>query len=801
MSLETEKFILSKSQILIFAVILFMLGISAYETGYFLVFLIISAIGIIFTLVKDFISPICAILLFSIFIGSFYYTDYKTKEFDGLELLSPAYNAVIEGTIITNLTSDKPAQTSFYLSADKFNNGKTSIPLKAKTMVTIQDEHEGYKKLIPGDRVRIKGNLFIPQPAGNPSQFDWAKYLKEKDVFTVFYAKEENCFEKLSSAQTLKWKFLQKIHKTKNKILSKHAKYIQSPKFEIVGGIVLGDDAVNPPTEVKDSFIKSGLFHMLAASGMNVAIIFGMCFFILRKLRVDERLSIFTGMIIVLLYTCMTGFPVSLLRASIMLEFILAGKLINRAANTYALLFFAAFLILADNPSVINDLGFKLSFIVTFGLIFMAPYISEKMSKVMPRIVADSIFVPLIAQLWVIPVQMFYFNTFTTYALFANILILPFFTITSFTGFVSFVLSLIPFIGSKLVFILSYILNFSSQALIYISDFFASLPHSILTMPKPSVLQIILYYTLLPLGFLALKLKSKKILSVSAAIFICLLLTFIPVRNRDCEVIFFSVSDADMILIKSPQGKYFMTDTGQMPYNAKSSQAKMIVEKYLNDRGVSEFEQIIITHYDSDHSGGLVTLMRDFSVKKLIANKNPKSTENQKAIDRELNRRKIKFHEAKDNELVYEEKDFSIKTFAAKELSKDPNASSIITLLTCKGHTILFMADTEVKTYNLLKRELPKTVDTIKIGHHGAKNSIDTNMANELQFKNAVISSGTKSANHPYYTILDILRTNGVNIHRTDSDNAIKIVINDNGETFYHFDSKEKKFKTDKQAE
>ena len=145
MSLETEKSILSKSQILIFAVIMFMLGISAFETGYFLVFLIISAIGVIFALVKNFISPICAILMPVIFIGSFYYADFKTNEYDALELLSPSYNAEIEGTIISNLTSDKPKQTSFYLSAEKFNNGKESIPLKAKTMVTVQDEHEGIK--------------------------------------------------------------------------------------------------------------------------------------------------------------------------------------------------------------------------------------------------------------------------------------------------------------------------------------------------------------------------------------------------------------------------------------------------------------------------------------------------------------------------------------------------------------------------------------------------------------------------------------------------------------------------------
>ena len=160
---------------------------------------------------------------------------------------------------------------------------------------------------------------------------------------------ESETIKIISHPKEFRWIFLQFLNTQKEIILKKHSKYIKSPNIEIIGGIVLGDEAVKPPEEVKTSFIHSGLYHMLAASGMNVALIFGISFFILRKLRVNYAISIVIGMFLVLIYSCMTGFPPSLVRATIMLEFVLLGKLINRKANTFALLFLAGLILLLYN--------------------------------------------------------------------------------------------------------------------------------------------------------------------------------------------------------------------------------------------------------------------------------------------------------------------------------------------------------------------------------------------------------------------------------------------------------------------
>ena len=101
---------------------------------------------------------------------------------------------------------------------------------------------------------------------------------------------------------------------------------------------------------------------------MNVAFIFSFWFFILKFLCVPYKPRVFSGMLVVILYTFMTGLGASVIRAALMLLFVLAGKLIDRDTHSVSLLSLVAVLMLIYNPAYINDVSFQLSFMVTFGL-------------------------------------------------------------------------------------------------------------------------------------------------------------------------------------------------------------------------------------------------------------------------------------------------------------------------------------------------------------------------------------------------------------------------------------------------
>ena len=111
----------------------------------------------------------------------------------------------------------------------------------------------------------------------NPSQFDYSAYLRNFNTFTTTYADGKDVTV-LSYKPSFRWKFLQTLNNTRNRVLKVHSKYLKSPNLEILGGIVFGDDAVATPDYIKNSFINSGLLHILAASGMNVAFIYSFFF-------------------------------------------------------------------------------------------------------------------------------------------------------------------------------------------------------------------------------------------------------------------------------------------------------------------------------------------------------------------------------------------------------------------------------------------------------------------------------------------------------------------------------------------
>ncbi len=791
---------MDKSLSLILLVIFYILGLVAYFSGLSVFFAIILAFVLIFLVLKNICSSKLVVLFYLFFILAFINCNFQVKAVDDLALLAPQKNAVILGTISSNLTTNNPEKTRFHVNVKNIQiKDEKPKNVVAKTIVTIKDNKNRYNKLEIGDEIQIKGDLYLPISATNPSQFDYANYLKTKNVFTTFYAKDD-CFKRIAGPTELKWKFLQKLNILKTKIILKHSKYIKSPNIEVLGGIILGDDAINPPDEIKTSFINSGLLHILAASGMNVALIFGLWYFLAMRLRMNYRFSIAGGMILVLFYTCMTGFPPSILRAALMLEFVLFGKLINRQANTISLLFFVALILLSARPSMINEIGFQLSFVVTFGLILMCPVLCDFFNKKIPAAISDVICIPLIAQIWVIPIQMFYFNTFATYSLFANIAIMPFLAATSFVGFVSFILSLVPFIGDKVCFVFSYILNFTVSALVAISDFFATMPHSLLITFKPDISQIILYYVLLLILFYLLKnkLQNKKIVIVFISLVFLFCVSFCSFQRKGSEIIFFDVKNADLILLKNPMGDYFLIDTGKLPFNSTNSQARTIAGKYLKDRGIKKINSLILTHYDSDHAGGFSHFVEDFKIENFILNKMNDNSNLYKGINYYFVENQINPIYAKNNEIIYEDKGFALKTFQnIDKKEQSDNENSVVTLLTVKDNNILFMGDAGEFAYKNIEKYLPKTINTIKIGHHGAKKTINLQMIKDKKIKNAVISVDYGSYYHPHIETLTVLEKNKVRIFRTDSENAVKIFIpeNSNEMFFYGFDTKTKKFR------
>ncbi len=727
----------------------------------------------IFLLIKNYIPLKYIIFWVFVFYFGFFNAYFKIHSTDELVNFAGRQKVSIKGQIISIPSSNDKLKTKFFFEVSNANDKRTN----GKTLVTIASNDEDFSEFQIGDFYEMTGSLRTPFKAGNPSQFDYGKYLRNFDTFTVFYTNKSDC-KQLDGELSFKWKFLQNLNILRDKIVKVHSKYLKSPNLEILGGIVFGDDAVAPPDYIKASFVNSGLLHILAASGMNVAFIYGFWVFFMRRLRVPFKLTVLTGMCIVLVYTFMTGLGASVIRAALMLLLVLAGKLIDRDAHSVSLLAFVAMLMLIYNPAFINNVGFQLSFIVTFGILTTANVIFErcKDSKI-PNWLIGAILIPIVAQIWVAPIQMFYFNTFSTYSILANVCSMPFLSVVSFGGFVSSILAAFTPFTDKICMLLDFVLNYVLHCVVFISNFFSSLSHSLLTTTHPNIFQICIYYTIILLITLSIKTTfGKKITAICLSCLVLLSLTLINIPSRDLQIITFDVQNADCFLIKTPQNKYFIIDTGRAGYRGSKAQANSIIIKYLKDRGIKNIEGMIITHFDNDHSGGAVDIMNNLNVKKVYINSFKDKSMTSVGIYKTLREKKIPAQIPNDN--IYNEPNLTMQTFTAN--LKEDNEKSIITLLSYKDFDMLFTGDAGIGAYEQIKSQLPQNIEILKVGHHGGNNVVNSEMLKAMNTQVSIISTGPNAFGHPTAGTLDILRN--TDIYRTDRHNSIK--INSDGKTY-----------------
>lgn len=774
----------NKNFVMFFASSIFMSGILACFYGYAILFSALFTLLMVILLYARLFN-IKKILVFAlIFYSGFFLTFYKIKNNDELLHLVPI-DTEITGKIVSIPVSADNSKVKFFFEVDKVQDRA----VKAKTFLTVSKSNQN---LNIGDRLTVKGRVRRPFYSTNPSQFDYSAYLRNFNTFTTTYADGKDVTV-LSYKPSFRWKFLQTLNNTRNRVLKVHSKYLKSPNLEILGGIVFGDDAVATPDYIKNSFINSGLLHILAASGMNVAFIFSFWFFILKFLCVPYKPRVFSGMLVVILYTFMTGLGASVIRAALMLLFVLAGKLIDRDTHSVSLLSLVAVLMLIYNPAYINDVSFQLSFMVTFGLLTTANIIARKLEKI-PNWVKIPVLIPIVAQIWVAPIQMFYFNTFSLYSVFANISTVSLLSVISFGGFVSSVLAIFPPIADTVCRIFDFFLNYLLNALVFISNFFANMKYCLLQTVHPNICQLILYYIMLMAVTMLIKFNKYKYAIITLfSISLILGVTFIKPASHELEIIAFDVQNADSFLIKTPENKYFMIDTGKAPFDSGNSQAKIIMLKYLKDRGIKNLEGVIITHFDNDHSGGAPDVISGTKTKTLYLNSTNVETKTAWKIFDTAKKIKQKYKIVKNNQEIYREKDLTIKLYRANVSGKnESNENSIITLLSYKDFDMIFMGDAGVESFDIIKKDVPHNVEVLKVGHHGGPRVVNSDMVEHLGTQVSLISTGVNYFGHPNKGTLDILRK--TEILRTDLLNSIKISTDGNEYKIYSYDPHDKNY-------
>jgi ComEC/Rec2-related protein len=383
-----------------------------------------------------------------------------------------------------------PVKHSAIIELQRLNNK----PIKERVLLQWRQETPP-KAWQPGETLSWTGWIDLPKPAFTAGDFDFKAYLAQYHIAAVAHL--QHLDQSQLTSQTgfealLAWALQLRAHITTQLIQA------LGEQGKVLASVFLGEHAVGLDEGIKSDFIRSGLVHTLAASGLNVGLVGALFLFLGRKLPPSAQLAL-AGLMIAF-YAAMTGFPPSVQRAAMMFEIALLIKLCNKQLAPVSLLVLSGVCLAIVNPSIVSMVGFQLSFMSTLGLLLMVPPLEKRLGYYLSEWLATLILLPIIAQLWVTPLLMFYFNDVQLLAVPANIIAVPFVSILTLIGFFLSALSLVMPLK-----ILAWLLKpvlLLSQGFVSLAHGVSQLPFSTITCASPPLVVVIaLYSILLALGW------------------------------------------------------------------------------------------------------------------------------------------------------------------------------------------------------------------------------------------------------------------------------------------------------------
>ncbi len=368
-----------------------------------------------------------AFWLVMLMIGGFYYQQFafQPNAFDPV-WKAPHTRASVEGVVVRRDNNGHKGQIRVLNVNGQYASGITQITKTGRNLPLPS----------VGTTAVFYGSLKIPANSKFNGGFSYRLYLKTKKITTLLTHVSE-----ITTTHTEPLTLPDQINRwmagVREKMSRIFSQFLLSPDSDVLSGIVLGSHAVPIDASTKQAFIETGLIHFLAASGLNVGIIAGFILWLCGQFRVMGRSRLLIAMASVALYIMLAGVSPSVLRAGTMLELALFFKFMNQKFSLLFLLSLAVAIMVLFNPNVVGDLGFQFSVLSTFGLITMVPPLQELLGRYITRFLAGIILVPLIAQIWVLPLSLYHFNQFPLHSVPLNILAMFFVTPLTVIGFIS----------------------------------------------------------------------------------------------------------------------------------------------------------------------------------------------------------------------------------------------------------------------------------------------------------------------------------------------------------------------------
>jgi len=453
-----------------------------FKTYYFYYFFIVISVGLIslYVLQKKILFTIVSFLAF-IFIGitSIFISDTSNHENYYKKLLKKENAVVIE---ITKTLKPTLYHQKYEASITQINNVKSC----GKILLNITKDSTEYL-FNTHQKLFIKPSFSEIISALNPYAFDYKKYLSKKEIHHQVYIDSKNYCLIEDSAFSLEKKLSTYRTMIQKKLT---AQRFSKDELSIINALLLGQRQYISK-ELVDDYTKAGAIHILAISGLHI----GILLLILTKLlypleKLKNGVFIKTVIIIITLwlFALFSGLSASVIRATTMFTFIAIGSVFQKNRVTEHSLITSMFLILLIKPMFLFDLGFQLSYLAVFSIVWIQPILYKIWSPKYKLIdkTWQLITVSLAAQIGILPISLYYFHQFPGLFLLSNLVIIPLLGIILLGGFIIIALALLNILPDFIIVIYSYCIRLINAFIKWISlqeEFlFTNISMSFLTM-------------------------------------------------------------------------------------------------------------------------------------------------------------------------------------------------------------------------------------------------------------------------------------------------------------------------------
>jgi len=702
-----------------------------------------------------------------------------------------------------NKTSYLGNEKTFYLVLEEL--GKMDGDLLTVTAIDMQNEEtlllkyrmksEAEKNrlnhyLSPGLIIKVNGKLEEPSISSNENAFNYKRYLEQKHIFWILKPDKLAIIRYKPPAPNVLIML--------KKVRANGIHYLESnfPKetIPLATALLFGSsDFITQNT--MDNYRELGIVHLLAISGLHIAIIVSIVYNLLLRVGVTREKSIVILLVCLPIYGILTGASPSVTRSVFMTMLLLLGRRWGKGGQFAAIDVIAMtfLLYLFVNPYVLFNVGFQLSFLVTLILLLSAPYILKVTLHPVSLLLTTS----FQSMLCSAPILLYFFFEFSIISVLVNLLYIPIFNVIL-LPYLLFVFVLHLLLGSfidPLLYPLNEMIIFTNN----LTEKIAVLPWNTIVLGRPSMLFLLLYGWGLFLFFVQWEkgVKGmKKFFLFLFPFFLFLGQYMLTNLSLDGEVTFLDVGQGDCIFIRLPFGKgNYLIDTGgsltfeKQPWQERDQAFDVgedTVVPFLKSKGVTKLDKLILTHGDADHAGSAEAILQELRVQELVLpDRKEKNELERKLIGMAQSEGiAIRYVHGGDRWSVRENRFYILSPEVNSQ--SDSNDGSIVIYTELGGLKWLFTGDLEAEGEAKLMKKNPKlSVDVLKVGHHGSKSSSTEDFLERLSPQWAIISVGENNRyQHPHQEVLDRLQKNEIIIYRTDQLGAITYTFRKETGTF-----------------